>query len=253
MKQKDVIFIKINRLFREDITSEELYEATRGIWKVNANKVKTIKYAFAIYKGIIKEVYHIETWHDPLSTTYHTREIDKDDPKHKGRKEFTGKVALNIRDCFIEKSIAKYYKHGEANPIKYMSFEELQKDLCNENLTSLIYPDEIQDENLFEGTKKQVLVNAYERNPEARKQCIKKYGYDCSVCGFNFEKIYGVLGENFIHVHHLVQISDIGQEYEINPIEDLRPVCPNCHAMLHKKNPPYSINELKDITKYRSK
>lgn len=34
---------------------------------------------------------------------------------------------------------------------------------------------------------------------------------------------------------------------QIDPISDLRPVCPNCHAMLHKKNPPYTIDELREI------
>ena len=67
------------------------------------------------------------------------------------------------------------------------------------------------------------------------------------VCNFNFEKTYGDIGKGFIHVHHLNQISTIGEGYQINPIEDLRPVCPNCHAMLHQKNPPYPIDELKEM------
>jgi 5-methylcytosine-specific restriction enzyme A len=55
----------------------------------------------------------------------------------------------------------------------------------------------------------------------------------------------GDIGKGFIHVHHLTQLSDIGQGYEVDPVKDLRPVCPNCHAMLHKKNPPYTIDEIK--------
>ena len=61
------------------------------------------------------------------------------------------------------------------------------------------------------------------------------------------EKTYGEIGKNFIHIHHLVKISDIKEEYMIDPIEDLRPVCPNCHAMLHKKEPPFTIEELKGM------
>ncbi len=60
-------------------------------------------------------------------------------------------------------------------------------------------------------------------------------------------KFYGQIGEGFIHVHHLKPLSEIGQEYEVDPIEDLRPVCPNCHAMLHRKKPPYTIEQLKDL------
>ncbi len=61
----------------------------------------------------------------------------------------------------------------------------------------------------------------------------------------HFEEEYGNIGKCFIHVHHLTQLADIRQGYEVNPIKDLRPVCPNCHAMLHKKNPPYTIEQLK--------
>lgn len=82
-----------------------------------------------------------------------------------------------------------------------------------------------------EGTPNQVLVTKYERNPFARKTCIDYYGLSCSVCEFNFENEYGELGKDFIHVHHLRQVADIGKEYKIDPIKDLRPVCPNCHAI----------------------
>lgn len=109
-----------------------------------------------------------------------------------------------------------------------------------------IYPDDLDEpEALFEGVKKTIFVNSYERNPLARARCIEKYGAKCVVCGFDFGKKYGDIGLGFIHVHHLKQLADIKQGYEIHPIKDLRPVCPNCHAMLHKKKPPYTIEELK--------
>ena len=98
-----------------------------------------------------------------------------------------------------------------------------------------------------EGAKTKLSINKYERNAVARRRCINFYGPVCSVCGFDFKKIYGPIGEGFIHVHHLVEVSSIGKEYKLNPIEDLRPVCPNCHAMLHRRNPAYSIEELKVI------
>jgi 5-methylcytosine-specific restriction protein A len=109
-----------------------------------------------------------------------------------------------------------------------------------------IYPEEIvNSEKLYEGIPKAILINAYERNPVARSICIGHYGVQCVVCGFDFEKKYGDIGKGFIHVHHLTQLSEIGQGYEVDPVNDLRPVCPNCHAMLHKRNPPYTIAELK--------
>jgi len=110
----------------------------------------------------------------------------------------------------------------------------------------LPYPDEIEiDSKLKEGAVKKVLVNRYERNPEARERCIKRWGRNCVVCNFHFELFYGPLGKRYIHVHHLKPLQEIGEEYEVDPENDLRPVCPNCHAMLHREKPAISIEELR--------
>ena len=106
--------------------------------------------------------------------------------------------------------------------------------------------DEIPNpEKIYEGAKKEIVVNSYERNQVARRKCIEAKGCKCSVCGMDFEKVYGDIGRGYIHVHHIVPLSSIGKEYELDPIKDLIPVCPNCHAMLHRRNPPYEPNELK--------
>jgi len=108
------------------------------------------------------------------------------------------------------------------------------------------HPDEVSEKEVhYEGAVKQTIVNRYERDTKARDKCIEYYGLKCQICLFDFEEVYGELGAGFIHVHHLTPISDIGEEYKLDPIRDLRPVCPNCHAMLHKKNPPLSIEQLK--------
>ena len=99
----------------------------------------------------------------------------------------------------------------------------------------------------FEGAIKKIYVNSYERNSKARQECINHYGTDCSICGFNFGEVYGTLGEGFIHVHHLRDLASIGEKYQVKPIEDLRPVCPNCHAMLHRGTETLSIEALKAI------
>lgn len=106
-------------------------------------------------------------------------------------------------------------------------------------------------ETFFEGAKRQVTVNNYERDQQARQQCIKIHGAACAVCGIDFGKIYGELGKGFIHVHHKVPIHTIGEGYQINPSTDLVPVCPNCHAMLHRgmNGEARSIEELKNIIK----
>ncbi|MEW6063992.1 HNH endonuclease [Desulforamulus profundi] len=104
-----------------------------------------------------------------------------------------------------------------------------------------------QEESLFEGAMKKITVNAYERNPKARKLCLEKYGYKCCVCEFDFEKVYGDIGFQYIEVHHLRPLHEINKEYQIDPVNDLRPVCPNCHAMLHKAS--LTIEELRNRIK----
>lgn len=109
-------------------------------------------------------------------------------------------------------------------------------------------PQEIPKVGTYiEGSTKQITVNAYERSRTAVQLCIDHYGHDCSVCRFNFARTYGEVGEGFIHVHHLKPLSEVGSEYTVDPIRDLRPVCPNCHAMIHRRNPPYHIEELKEM------
>jgi 5-methylcytosine-specific restriction protein A len=103
----------------------------------------------------------------------------------------------------------------------------------------------ISSSPLVEGARLTIQVNAFERNPEARSKCIDYYGARCMVCGFSFEDTYGPVAKDYIHVHHLKPLSLINQEYTVDPIKNLRPVCPNCHAMIHQRTPPYRIEEVK--------
>lgn len=98
---------------------------------------------------------------------------------------------------------------------------------------------------VLEGAKKTITVNVYERDASARRRCIERWKCVCVVCDFDFEKTYGELGLGYIHVHHLKPLGEIREAYELDPEEDLRPVCPNCHAMLHRRTPALSIEELR--------
>lgn len=109
----------------------------------------------------------------------------------------------------------------------------------------------VQDDSILtEGHGKRVVVNKYERNAQARNLCIKYHGSTCTVCGFDFYKVYGDIGKDFIHVHHKIPISQMKSSYEIDYKNDLVPVCPNCHAMLHRKRGKdnfYTVSELREI------
>lgn len=103
------------------------------------------------------------------------------------------------------------------------------------------------EEQLVEGASFTVQVSAFERNPVARRKCIDHYGTNCAVCGFDFGVAYGSSAAGYAHVHHLKPLASIGEEYVIDPIKDLRPVCANCHAVIHLRRPPYSIEEVKGM------
>ena len=90
-------------------------------------------------------------------------------------------------------------------------------------------------------------MNRYERDRNARQAALRHHGCQCKVCGIDMSKVYGKIAEGFIHVHHLVPLSAIKEDYRLDPINDLIPVCPNCHAMLHRRIPPYTPEELKNM------
>jgi hypothetical protein len=112
-----------------------------------------------------------------------------------------------------------------------------------------LYPDDLPATHT-EGAPLAVTVNRYERNPAARQACLLHYrqlrkATLCEACDFDFEARYGELGAGFIHVHHVVKLADIGAAYQVDPLRDLVPLCPNCHAMIHRL--PTEANAVADL------
>jgi len=112
---ESVIAININQTYRHGISAEELYESTRGIWRLSKEHAERAQYAFAVYQGVIREVYEIEQWLPAGSTKYKWRQFE---PSHlKNRYEFTGKVASSeIRDKYVDKRMPELHSQ---NPIRY--------------------------------------------------------------------------------------------------------------------------------------
>lgn len=98
-----------------------------------------------------------------------------------------------------------------------------------------------------EGRPYQTLVTKYERKQVNREACLRVNEPVCSVCGFDFERVYGSVGQGFIEIHHVEPLSEIAVEHAIDPGKDLVPLCSNCHAMAHRQRPAYSINELRGM------
>lgn len=119
---------------------------------------------------------------------------------------------------------------------------------------AILLPEEIRSPaNLYEGAARQITVNAYERNQTARAECVQYHGCACAVCGIVLADSYGQEAQGLIHVHHLRPLADLGRNYKIKPIEDLRPVCPNCHAVIHLADPPFTITQLQAMIRKQSR
>jgi 5-methylcytosine-specific restriction enzyme A len=119
---------------------------------------------------------------------------------------------------------------------------------------SLARIEEIEDqsaEGLPEGAKHEVTLTRYERSRVNRAACIAAFGATCRACGFDFARVYGPEAAGFIHVHHVVPVSELGPDYIVDPTRDLVPVCPNCHAYIHLRNPPYKVAEVREVLNHR--
>jgi 5-methylcytosine-specific restriction protein A len=140
----------------------------------------------------------------------------------------------NITPSKFEKTPRRYWVIGDVSKLPDADYR---------------FPDEIEMDDLHEGAKVQVVVNKYERSAKAREVCIRHYGAQCTVCGLRFEERYGDIGKGCIHVHHVVPLNKGRRTYKVNPLRDLRPVCPNCHWMLHINGEAMSIKKLRAIVR----
>ncbi len=112
------LLIRINQLYRYGMSPVELYDATRGMW-VLGPKREQVRYAFAIYEGVVKEVYEVKAWF-PAGSTFMTRDSAHDPDKP--RWEFVGTIAEPaIRDKYVHKTVRNYFPKYNQNPIRYVN------------------------------------------------------------------------------------------------------------------------------------
>ncbi|MEE1291245.1 MAG: HNH endonuclease [Spirochaetota bacterium] len=149
-------------------------------------------------------------------------------------------------------SLDKLKEHGlisaPQGPIKVSKkLENYINNYFNDFYIEGFFNDVSKNESYHEGHIINAIVNKYERSSIARMKCIEYYGSSCIICGINFGKKYGSLGEGFIHIHHLRPLHTIGKDYIVDYKKDLVPVCPNCHAMIHRieNGENLTIEELK--------
>jgi hypothetical protein len=170
-------------------------------------------------------------------------DTDLDNQTTRGVRELTPESA-----ALLDRIIEATDRLPRSDQLIMVTEELLRADHLQASGEEFGLPEEIPSGSVYnEGAVRRVDVNRYERDPGARAACIQHYGTDCFICGFSFGAVYGPLAEGFIHVHHLKPLSEIGEEYVVDPIADLRPVCPNCHAFIHLAGQLRSMEEVKQL------
>jgi hypothetical protein len=113
------LLVRINRLYRHGMSERELYEATRGVWKLGERRTRA-HFAMAVFEGVVREVYSIDSWHRGGTLTYTTRAAEDVDAPD--RWEFGGRVALEpVRSRYLYRSVAAYFKRGQQSPVVYVN------------------------------------------------------------------------------------------------------------------------------------
>lgn len=136
------------------------------------------------------------------------------------------------------------------DPREYIE-EQIRKaygDIPQQAIEAAQTTDEDPDQLFTEDAQCNIVADRYERSRSARQACLQANGTVCAICGFDFAKAYGAEFAGIIQVHHITPISEIGHEYQVDPVHDLIPVCPNCHVALHSKpGGTYTPDELRAL------
>jgi 5-methylcytosine-specific restriction protein A len=219
----------------------------RGNWETGYNRWGDNLYIFSTVGAPATGGYdYANRWENGEFVWYAKERTNLKQPQIRWMLAPTGNILVFTRPGVRE----PYTFEGLASPISWEdSSPVLIRWRIERELSGFtVLPTEVSAPGRFiEGATHRVFVNRYERDPQARKACIEHYGCHCRCCGFDFLATYGEIGRDFIHVHHLRELASIGEAYEVDPIADLRPVCPNCHAMLHTQTPALTVEQLRAI------
>lgn len=207
----------------------------------NVSSIKTYFSKIAMvekYMGNIDEHYDYDRCNSILNQLTYSMET--------ASLELMPEHGIPIKPGISKNKYESYYegtRDYKSRVTRYTKFRDSQA------ISQDVFPDSAETEECSEGARISVFVNKYERSAVARQKCIGVRGCRCSVCDLDFQEMYGEVGNSFIHVHHIIPLNKINQKYTVNPLEDLIPVCPNCHAMLHRKvdGKYLTVDELKRL------
>jgi hypothetical protein len=232
-----VLLIRTSKLFKQGMSAKELYEITRGVWKIGSDREKA-EYAFCVADGIVRKIYKIQKWQPAGTAHYETRAQQDANTKNKwlDRWEFIGEVAPDkIRNNYIGKSVAHYFKRGNANPINYVNIKTgiidlptADSDELEKRVAALLnVPNLEKPEGVNHPERREQKLSVHERDPKVKAWIIKNANGKCECCGVDgFIKEDGNI---FLEVHHLRLLAENGSDTLQNAVA----LCANCHRKLH--------------------
>lgn len=150
----------------------------------------------------------------------------------------------NNKDLSSDSPEMRLVKTGQSDEylIEFIEPNQIEQDSIDD------IGDAEEQKLLQEGKIQYYFGKRFERIPKNRQRAIEIHGSICSICGFDFERVYGERGRGFIEIHHIKPLNLFSTEEYVNPETDLFPVCANCHRMIHRKiDSILTIEEMKKI------
>lgn len=173
-----IIAFNLRQSYRPNLTKTELYDCTRGCWRISRENAQQYAYAFSVNENIIKEVYKIEKW---LSAEELHRETIPYEQNDSGKYGFEGKIAeKEIRDKYLGKSLENICKKGQYS-FKYLPVHDKNNDEIIEETQKI--EEKINSLNL-DGASQKAIVNVRVNQGRFRDLLLKRYNKCClSLCG----------------------------------------------------------------------
>ena len=203
------------------------------------------EYVDVQFKDIYSETHrsYYDNIRNKIATNATMRQADKTSGGELSR-------ALKFYSEFLQSKFFPQPKATKQRKAKKTVHEEEPAAYTEKTPKTTERPPRIVEREETEGERKHVEFERSHRNPILRRRCIERWGYRCQVCGIDMEQIYGELGKDFIEVHHLKPISTYDESRPDDYVENLVPLCPNCHAMIHHgADGPLTLKELREAYK----
>jgi 5-methylcytosine-specific restriction protein A len=181
-----------------------------------------------------------DTFRNPNGVARKTVDIATHHPDYAKSQTKGGAIDEVVLQEFLDDPV---HMHDVANALRQAVTDETFAE-------QLVAPADEEDDEAAEGRllQRQHFVRERDRNLRRKKiaDFLKKHPkVYCEVCGFDFEKVYGERGREYIEVHHTLPLHASGETK--TKLSDLILLCANCHRMIHRSAPWLRPDDLRGL------